>query len=66
MIFPEMRNDLGVAVSNEAMAFRCEFFASLDVIEQLAVEDHEEAAVFICHRLLAIGQSDNTQSTRGQ
>ena len=66
MIFPEMRNDLGVAVSDEAMAFRCEFFAPLDVIEQLAVEDHEEAAVFVCHRLLAISQSDNAQAARGQ
>ena len=43
-----------------------EFFAPLDVIEQFAVEDHEEAAVFIRHRLLAIGQADDAQPARGQ
>jgi hypothetical protein len=47
------------------MAFRREFFASLDVIEELAVEDDEKAAVFVCHRLLAISQSDNAQPARG-
>ena len=65
MIFPQMGNDFGVAVRDEAMAFRGQFLAPLDVIEQLAVEDHEEAAVFVCHRLLAIGQSDNAQPARG-
>ena len=66
VILPEMRNDLGVAVSNEAMAFRGELFAPLDVIEELAVEDHKQAAIFVGHRLLAIGQSDNAQAARGQ
>ncbi len=66
VIFPEMRNDFRVAVRDEAMAFRREFFASLDVIEQLAVEDHEEIALFVRHRLLAIGQSDNAQPARGE
>ena len=49
----------------KAMAARCEFRTSLDVVEQFAVEDHENAAVFVCHRLLAIRQSDNTQTARG-
>ena len=65
VVFPKMRNDLGVAVCDEAMAARCEFRTSLDVVEQLAVEDHENAAVFVCHRLLAIRQSDNAQTARG-
>ncbi len=65
VVFPKMRNDLGVAVCDKAMASRCEFCASLDVVEQLAVEDHENAAVFVCHRLLAIRQSDNAQTARG-
>jgi hypothetical protein len=54
-----MRNDFGVTMSDESMAFRGKILASLDVIEQFAVEDHENAAVFVCHRLLAISQSDN-------
>jgi hypothetical protein len=48
------------------MALRCEFFAPLDIIEELAVEDHEEAAIFVCHRLLTISQSDNAQAPRGE
>ena len=48
------------------MAVRGQFLTSLDVIEQLAVEDHEKAAVLVCHRLLAIGQSDDAQAARSE
>src|SRR2546423_12275510 len=38
----------------------------LDVIKQLAVENHCDTAVFIKDRLLAIGQTDDTQPARCQ
>jgi hypothetical protein len=66
MLFPKMRNDLGVAVRDEAMALRSQLFAPFDVIEQLAVEDDEQAAIFVRHRLVAVRQSDNAQAARGQ
>ena len=45
---------------------RCQLFAPLDVVEQLAIEDHEDVAVFVGHRLLAIRQADNAQPARSQ
>ena len=52
-----MGDDLGVAVGDEAVSARPEFLSPLDVIKQFAVEDHEDAAVFVGDRLLPIGQT---------
>jgi hypothetical protein len=42
------------------------FIAAFDVVEQFPVKNHENAAVFVCHRLLPISQIDNTQSARSE
>ena len=55
MIFPQMRNDFGVAVSDEPMSALPQFCPALNVIKELAIEDNEDVAIFIPHRLLAIG-----------
>ena len=36
------------------------------MIEQLAVEDHKDAPVFVGDRLLAIGKSDDAESPGGE
>ena len=59
MILPQMRNELRVAVGYEPVSARFQLLPALDVIEQLAVEDHGDVPVFISNRLLAIGQTDN-------
>src|SRR5438270_27076 len=61
-----MRDDLRIAVSDEPMSARPQLVSSLDVIKQLAVEDYRDVAVFVKDRLLAIGQTDNTQPARSQ
>ena len=55
-----------ISVRDEAMTLRGEFLPPLDVIEQLAIENHENTAVFVRHRLLTISQTDNAQASRGQ
>ena len=66
MLFPKMRNDLRVAVRDQAMPARFQLRALLEIIEQLAVEDHEDAPVLIGDRLLAIRQADDAQPARRQ
>src|SRR4051794_22314845 len=61
-----MRNDLGIAVGNEAMSPRAQLVPALDVIKQLAVENNSDVAIFVKDRLLAIGQTDNAQPARSQ
>src|SRR4051812_32052602 len=65
MVLKQMRNDLGIAVRNQAVATPAQFDSSLDVIEKLAVEHNRDGAVFIADRLLAISQTDNAQPPRG-
>ncbi len=43
MLFPKVRNDFRVAVRDQAMAARLQLRPLLEVIEELAVEDHEDA-----------------------
>ena len=43
-----------------------ELFAPLDVVEQFSVEDHEDTLVFVGHRLLPVGQTDNAQPARSE
>src|SRR5262249_36624695 len=38
VLFEQMKDDLGVGLGAEAMAFRYEFFTNFDVIENLTVE----------------------------
>ena len=66
MLFPQVRNDFGVAVGDEAMPARFQLGPPFDVIEQFAVEDDEDAPVLIGDRLLSIRQADNAQPSRGQ
>jgi hypothetical protein len=64
LLLPEMRNDFRIAVGFQEMAARFEFGPLLHMVEQLAIEHHMSAAVFVRHRLLAVGQSDDAQATR--
>lgn len=66
ILLPEVGDDFRVAVSDEVMAARRQLRAPLDVIEQLAVEDHKDAPVFVGDRLLAIGKTDDAESPRGE
>ena len=50
----------------KAVALRDEFFAPLHVIEEFAVVDHENTLIFVCHRLLTLGQVDDAQPPRGE
>jgi hypothetical protein len=59
MIFPQMRDDFGIAVGDEPVSSLFQLFSPLDVIEQFAVEDYEGAAVFVGDGLLAVGEADN-------
>src|SRR5450759_548999 len=52
ILFPKVRNDFRVAVGDQAMSAPCQLRPPLNVIEQLAVEDHKHAPVFIGDRLL--------------
>ena len=65
-LFPKVRNDFRVAMGVQAMPARCQLRALLEVIEQLAVEDHEDAPVLVGHRLLAVRQADDAEPPRGQ
>src|SRR6266513_3204925 len=55
IIFPQMGDDLSVAVCDELVSARPELLSSLDVIKQFAVENYGDAAVFVEDRLLPIG-----------
>ena len=66
MILVKMRNDLCIAVCKEAVALRDKFFAPLHVIEEFTVVDHENAVIFVRHRLLALGEIDDAQPSRGE
>ena len=61
MIFPQMGNDLSVAVRDELVSTRPELLSLLDVIKQFAVENYGDAAFLVEDRLLPIGQADNAQ-----
>jgi hypothetical protein len=65
-LLPEVGDDLRVAVGDEVMSAPRQLDASLDVIEQLAVENDKNAPVFIGDGLLAIGKADDAESSGGQ
>ena len=59
IIFPKMRDDLGIAVGDEAVPALLQFLPALNVIEQLAIKNDRNTAVFVSDRLLAVSQADN-------
>ena len=48
------------------MPARLQLRPLFEVIEQLAVEDHEDVPVLVGHRLLAVRQADDAEPARGQ
>ena len=64
VILPKVRNDLRIAMGREAMSPALELGALLDIIEQLAIVNHVDAAVFVADRLPAVGQADDAQPAR--
>src|SRR5262245_60749045 len=62
VLFKEVKDDLGIGLGAEAMAFRYEFFTNFDVVEDLTVERDPQRAVVIGHRLTATCDIDDAQS----
>ena len=63
MIFPNVRNDFRITMRAEVVPLPNKFSAAFDVVEQFPVKNHENAAIFVCHRLLPIGEVDNAQAS---
>src|SRR5262245_37212524 len=61
-----MRDNLGIGVRAEAVAVPLQFGTQLGILEDLTVEDHEDAPVLVGHRLAAIRQPDDAQPARCQ
>jgi hypothetical protein len=61
-----MRDQLRVAVRLESMSFGFEKPLGFRIVEQLAVEDRDDAVVLVRHRLTPVGQSDNAQPSVDQ
>jgi hypothetical protein len=51
---------------DQTMSTRFQFRALLEVVEKFTVENHEDAFVFVVHRLLAISQANNAEAPRSQ
>ena len=66
MLLPQVRNDFRVAVFDQPMPARLQLRPLFEVVEKLAVEDHDDVALLVGHRLLAIGEADDAQPARGQ
>ena len=62
----EVRNDLGIAVRAEGVPTGLEGRPLFRVVEQFAVVDDTDAAVFVMDRLLTISQADDAQAPRRQ
>ena len=61
-----MRNDFGVAMGGEAMALRFQLGLHFGVVEEFAVEDDGDAAIFVEDRLPAVGEADDAEAPRGE
>ena len=59
-------NDLCVAVRLQTVAARFQLGPTLDMVEQLTVEDDEDVAVFVRHRLLSVRQVNDAQPPHPQ
>ena len=66
VIFPQMRDDLRVAMSAQLVPAIRQLGASLCMVKKLAVKHDVNTPVFIRHRLLTIGQAHDAQPTRSQ
>ena len=56
-----MRQQLGVAMGAELMAMRFKFGLAFGIVEEFAVEDDGDVAVFVVDRLPAIGEADDAE-----
>ena len=56
VLLVEMHDQLAVAAAAEDVAARLKLGLALGVIEQLAIADHGDGAVFVEDRLLAVTQ----------
>ncbi len=61
VLFPHVDEHLGVGVGRELVPFRLEYFAAFGVVEDFAVEDDDDALVFVENRLLPIRQPNDRQ-----
>src|SRR5262249_30798376 len=66
IFFPEVWDDLGVAIRVEAMAARLQSRSELRVVEKFAVENDVDTAVLVGDRLFAVSDADNAQASGGQ
>ena len=66
VLFPEMHEDLRVAAGAEAVPEPLEMSPPLGKVEQLAVVNHGNGAVFIKYRLTSVRQADDAEPSRDQ
>ena len=62
ILFPHVRNEFGVGMRPEDVAFGFQFLALFGVIEKLAIENDPDRAIFIADGLLAVGQTDDAEA----
>jgi hypothetical protein len=63
---PEVGDEFGVAMGDEVVAALEEFGALLAIVEEFAIEDDGDGAVFVCDGLLAIGEVDDAETAGGE
>ena len=61
VLLVEMHDQLAVAAAAEDVAARLKLGLALRVVEELAVADHGDGAVFVEDRLLAVTQADDAE-----
>jgi hypothetical protein len=66
VLFPEMHEDLRVATGTEAVPEALEMSPPLGKIEQLAIVNHGDGAVFIKDGLTSVRQADDAEPSRDQ
>ena len=66
VIFPQVRDELGIAVRGEAVPLGLEPVLGFGIIEELAVEDGGDRAIFVVKRLLAVRETDDAEAAIGQ
>ena len=66
VVFPQVRNQFGVGVRAEDVALRFERGSLFRVVEEFAVEDGPDGAVFVRDRLLAVGEADDREPAIGE
>ena len=66
VVFPGVRNQLGIAVGPELMAATFQPGLGFGVVEELAVEDDVNAAVLVADGLPAVAEANDAEPARGQ